>query len=262
MNAGRVAAKAVLATADIFLPRLQGPRILIYHQVGSGRTHEMNVELPVFCQQIKWMQNHGEIVSLDEAVKRRGEPNADRLFVITFDDGYADMFNNAFPVLREFMLPFTLYLTTGPTENRDRFRDWPGEPLSWQQVQRMLASNLATIGAHTNTHCDLRKVDSISALEEIDASNALIEARTGVKPRHFTYPWGRWSPVADPIVRAAYETATLGSGSGISIDSDLHTLHRLPIQRSDPMLSFRGKITNGGRAEDQLRRRIHRYNGP
>ena len=47
------------------------------------------------------MQAHGEIVDLETAIERRGEPDADKLFVLTFDDGFEDVYHNAFPLLKE-----------------------------------------------------------------------------------------------------------------------------------------------------------------
>ena len=126
----------------------------------------------------------------------------------------------------------------------------------------MLDSGLVTIGAHTDSHLDLRNADPDAIREELNRSNALIDDRCHVSPRHFTYPWGRWSPNADAIVRVTYESATLGSGPAISPESDLHTLHRLPVQRSDLTPLLRWKLTAGGRSENYARRFLHRYHGP
>ncbi|HJQ95985.1 MAG TPA: polysaccharide deacetylase family protein [Acidimicrobiia bacterium] len=254
MNAVRVAAKAVLATADIFLPRLPGPRILIYHQVGSGRTHEMNVTLDAFRRQLDWLQTNGEIVGLDEGIKRRGDPESHRLFVLTFDDGYADVFECAFPLMSLRGIPFTLYLTSGPIENPREFPDWPGEPLTWQQIRSMIDSGLVTIGAHTHSHPDLRLVSEAAIVKELDWSNALIAEHTGIFPAHFTYPKGWWAPQAHPAVCERYETATLGGGEMITSLTDLHLLHRLPVQRSDIGLLFGLKMRSGGRTEHRVRR--------
>lgn len=262
MSAIRAAAKTVFAAVDLVLPRLRGPRILIYHQVGSGRTHEMNVTTEAFRRQLDWMQSHGEIVSLDEAVKRRGEPGADRLFVLTFDDGYRDVVVNAFPLMSAERIPFTLYLTSGPVENPEEFPAWPGDALTWDQVRLMIDSGLVTVGAHTHTHPDLRQLTKSTVIEELDRSNELITRHTGVVPEHFTYPKGWWSRVADQEVRSRYTTATLGGGKPITEESDLHRLNRLPVQRSDLGMIFNRKTKTGARGEERLRRLVRGYDGP
>ena len=262
MIATRVLAKTLVASVDLVIPRLQGPRILIYHQVGSGLSHEMNVAVAVFRKQLDWMRSHGEIVSLDEAVKRRGEAHSDRLFVLTFDDGYRDVYVNAFPLMARQGTPFTLYLTSGPIENRASFPDWPGEPLSWDQICSMIDSGLVTIGAHTHTHPDMRELTSEAVVEELDRSNELIARRTSIVPEHFTYPKGWWAAQAHEAVGARYLTATLGGGHSINELSDLHMLNRVPVQRSDARALFTRKMRGGARTEERLRRRFHGYQGP
>jgi peptidoglycan/xylan/chitin deacetylase (PgdA/CDA1 family) len=54
-----------------------------------------------------------DIVDLDEAVRRLGDPTAPRFAVLTFDDGYRDTVHHAYPVLKEHGCPFTVYVTTG-----------------------------------------------------------------------------------------------------------------------------------------------------
>jgi peptidoglycan/xylan/chitin deacetylase (PgdA/CDA1 family) len=257
-----VAAKTLVAAADLVLPRLRGPRILIYHQIGSGRAHEMNITFEAFRRQVDWMESHGEIVGLEEAIKRRHEPDSERLFVLTFDDGYADVFSNAFPLMADREIPFTLYLTSGPIENPDRFPAWPGEPLTWDQVRSMIDSGLVTVGAHTHSHPDLRQLTKEAVVNELDRSNQLITERTGVVPDHFTYPKGWWAAQAHDVVGARYVTATIGGGSSITGSSDLLMLNRVPLQRSDVWSLFDRKLRRGARAEERLRRLVHGYHGP
>ena len=221
----------------------------------------MNITVNAFRRQLDWLKAHGEIVDLEEAITRRGEPESHRLFALTFDDGYADVFTHAFPILRRRQLPFTLYLTSGPIANPAAFPEWPGRPLSWGQVRSMIESDLVTVGAHTHTHADLRQIPERAIAEELDRSNALIAERTAVNPAHFTYPKGWWAPAAHEAVRSRYRTATVGSGPGITAKSDIHLLHRIPVQRSDAGPLFGSKIRTGARVEDRLRRLMHGYEG-
>ena len=249
-------AKSIFALTDLVLPRPSGLRILIYHQVGSGRSHEMNVTLDAFRRQLDWLQAYGNIVGLEEGIARRAEPDSNRLFVLTFDDGYIDVFENAFPLMKERALPFTLYLTSGPIESPSSFPHWPGEPLTWDQIRSMSESGLVTIGAHTHSHPDLRDVAEEVVANELDQSNDLIAKRTGVVPKHFTYPKGWWAPKAHPAVCARYVSATFGGHEMITGSTDVHMLPRLPVQRSDVGVLFGRKMRSGGWTEVRLRRRL------
>jgi hypothetical protein len=102
----------------------------------------------------------------------------------------------------------------------------------------------------------------MGARSELDRSNFLISDRTGVFPWHFTYPKGWWAQQAHEAVCGRYLTATLGSGESISESSDVHMLHRVPVQRSDAGPLFRQKMRAGARLENVFRRRLQGYVGP
>ncbi len=263
-HAARVALKVLSAAVDPLLGSLPGPRILIYHQVGTDFGREMEVVTEVFAHHLDWLQDRGEIVDLDTAIERRGEPDADRLFVLTFDDGFQDVFHNAFPLMERHGTPFTLYLTTRPIETGEPIdARYPGaEPLTWDQVNEMISTGLVTVGAHTHTHPDLRTTSRDVVVTELDTSNRLIQDRTGLFPRHFTYPWGWWSETADLLVRERYDTATVGSTSLITEGSDLATLSRVPVQSSDGVAWFNRRVVGGLRLENGVRRWRARYSGP
>ncbi len=262
-RAVRVAAKVAFSAGDVLSKALPGPRLLIYHQVGSALGRQMEVTDVNFTRQVDWLVANGDVVSLDQALEDRGLRASDRQYVLTFDDGYVDLFERAWPVLRERQLPFTLYLTTEPTETGKPLT--PGgkaDPITWAQVDEMLESGLMTLGAHTHRHLELGTMQRPAIEEEIGLSNELIIKRTGITPVHFAYPWGYWSEIADPVLRAAYKTATLGSGAPIGPDTDLLKLNRIPVQLSDGFVFFKRKMKTGLLLEDKLRRRLAKYDGP
>lgn len=259
----RLFAKSAFAAADLASRAAPGPRILIYHQVGSGMGRQMEVTEQAFRYQIDWIEEHGDVVGLSTALGQRSRNQSSKQFVVTFDDGYHDVFSNAWPLLRDRGIPFTIYLTTDPVESQIPLT--PGgsaDPLTWSEIREMLDSGLLTLGAHTHTHADLRGRDAGEITEEIERSNELITQRTGVEPRHFTYPWGYWTEPADSIVRSAYDSATLGSGSPVTGDTDLFKVNRIPVQLSDRSFFFKRKMAGGMRLEDNTRRRITGYEGP
>ncbi len=262
-DAVRPVAKVLFAAADLFHRRPPGPRILIYHQIGAWLGRQMEVTEEDFVRQIDWMQEHGEIVDLDTALERRGESDSDRLFVLTFDDGYRDVYTNGFPLLKERGLPFTLYLATESIETGVPLT--PGgraDPLTWDQIREMNDSGLLTIGAHTHRHVDLRHLEIVEIEEELDVSNALIEERVGVAPTTFAYPWGYWSAAAEDPVRTRYRSAVLGGGAPVTAATDEYLVNRIPVQLSDGFWFFQRRLTGGLVWEDRTRRRIRGYSGP
>jgi peptidoglycan/xylan/chitin deacetylase (PgdA/CDA1 family) len=257
----RQASKGVFAAADLVLGAWPGPRILIYHQIGAGSDRQMDLSPETFRGHVSWLLDHGRIVGFGDALSGADDPESSSYYVLTFDDGYADFYENGFPLLRDQVIPFTLYLTTGHIENRELMH--PGDrPLTWDQVGDMLASGLVTLGAHTHTHPDMRGLPRDQIEHEIGESNRLIELRTGEAPRHFAYPKGFWDEDAEKVVSATYLTAVLGAGAPISKDTNPFRIGRVPVQRSDGQFFFKRKMARGMRLEERVRSLVKGYQNP
>jgi peptidoglycan/xylan/chitin deacetylase (PgdA/CDA1 family) len=259
----RVAAKSAFSTIDALRSDFPGPRILIYHQIGAGHGRQMDVDPGTFLRHLDWIEaSGGRVRTLPDALRDSNDRDAHRIYVLTFDDGYHDMYVNAFPFLRDRDLPFTLYLTTEPVDSRRGLApDRESTPLTWRQIEDMLGSGLMTLGAHTHTHPDLRGLPEARVRDELETSDRLIEQHTGVGPEHFAYPFGHWSPVADVVIRERYATAVLGGGGPVRADTDLHRVHRIPVQLSDGTIFFRQKMRHGQRTEEWARRQVARFRG-
>jgi peptidoglycan/xylan/chitin deacetylase (PgdA/CDA1 family) len=257
----RTAAKSVFAAADLFLGPWPGPRILIYHQIGAGSGRQMDLAPAIFRGHVDWLRSQGRIVGLGDALSGADDLNADRTFVLTFDDGYADFYENAFPYLRDRGIPFTLYLTSRHIETGELLHD-SDRPLTWDMVGEMVDSGLVTMGAHTHTHPDLRGMTVTAVEAEIGKSNELIERRTGQWARHFAYPKGYWDPQAEAVIRRYYDSAVLGAGAPVTAATDPFRIHRVAIQASDRYFFFRRKIRRGMRLEERVRSMARGYDHP
>lgn len=223
----------------------------------------MEVTDEQFRAQIDWLAANRRVVGLDPAVEAWSHPGSEKMVVLTFDDGYRDVLTNAYPVLREYGFPFTLYLSTESIETGKPLGGGAAAaPLSWSEIEVMLDSGLVTIGAHTHSHADLRSLSTSQVKNEIEVSNELIWSRLAIVPTHFAYPWGYWSPDADEVVRDTYKSAVLGGTPKPDPRPDIYRLHRYPIQLSDGMRYFIERLNGGLRAEELVRRRLAGYSGP
>jgi peptidoglycan/xylan/chitin deacetylase (PgdA/CDA1 family) len=255
----RKTAKRFFAVLDRLADPLTGPRLLIYHQIGGGSGLEMEVEPQSFRWQLDWVTANYSVVDLDTAL----DVGSDSAVVLTFDDGYRSLYEVAFPLLSERGLPFTLYLTTDPPESGRPLREHPGaDPVTWEMVREMNDSGLMTVGAHTHTHPDLRGLNEDEIRKELEISDELIEARIGVRPQHFAYPWGYWSEISDGPVRQRYSSAALGSRLPRVHAADEQLVHRLPVQLSDGRRMFPSRVNRGLLYEEKVRRLVRGYDGP
>jgi peptidoglycan/xylan/chitin deacetylase (PgdA/CDA1 family) len=95
-----------------------------------------NLEVAVgeFRRMLDWMRSRYEPVALADWLEQK-TPLARASFAVTFDDGWADNFEQAFPVLRELGIPTTIFLSTGAVEERRPFW-WQTAGLTDEQIER------------------------------------------------------------------------------------------------------------------------------
>ena len=220
-----------------------GASLLIYHRVGGRSRDELDVGVEAFAEQLDALAGH-DVVPLDDAADAVEAGDDRHRVVLTFDDGFADVYENAWPLLRERALPFTIYLTTAYVGGAMR---WEGSTakeqgapgLTWDQLREMVDSGLCTIGNHTHTHVRPEELTS----DELDRCNELVEQQLGVVPRHFAYTWGVPVPELAPELAARFRTCATGEvGRNEPGAADPLRWARIPVRRSDPLAFFEAKL--------------------
>ena len=215
---------------------------MIYHRVGGGSLDELDLDAANFAAQVDVLAD-ADVVSLDEAIGRLEVGDRDPCVVLTFDDGFADAYHNAWPLLRDRGMPFALYLATRYVGGRMRWdgstAQTDGAALSWAQIDELVSSGLCTIGNHTHSHVPAHRL----TCDEVDECSAQIEKHLGVRPQHFAYPWG--IPVAhleDELHRRFRSAATGFAGRNLPGRNPMQ-LRRVPVRRTDPLEFFQAKLT-------------------
>ncbi|MDQ3931561.1 MAG: polysaccharide deacetylase family protein [Actinomycetota bacterium] len=243
----RTALKRGLAVLDRRAPA-RGLTILIYHRIGGESRDELDVPLSEFERQLELLGGH-DVVGLDAALDALEVGDDAPRFVLTFDDGFADVHEHAFPLLRARKLPFTLYIPTayigGELGWEGSSAQATGHALNWEQLGELASSPLCTLGNHTHTHA---RPERLTASELDDCSTALAE-RLGVVPRHFAFPWGIPVPSMEGELRARFRSAVTGKIGRNQPGGDLMRLKRVPVRRTDPIEFFAAKLRGGLLAE-------------
>jgi len=106
-----------LSRCRSYLKQSQVPLILYYHRVRNyDETVDIGLSISVenFENQIRYLKKNYNIVSLDLMVEkmRNAETPSQEDIAITFDDGYKDNYDNAYPILKRYNVPATIFLTT------------------------------------------------------------------------------------------------------------------------------------------------------
>lgn len=149
----------------------------------------------------KRVANGVQFVSMDKVKELIYQNSIGSYATVTFDDVPDNFLTEAYPILKELQIPFTLFLTTS-------FLEKPGY-INRNDLNQLLNEPLCTIGAHTLTHPMLRKVDN--AYQEIADSKRILENLTGRKIEYLAYPYGRQSSISHKVTKmakkAGYELA-------------------------------------------------------
>lgn len=245
-----VAACAVLTSLGLqsvaarsMAPRVVFAPVLIYHHVKWLKPQDNAIErgltvLPSeFQAQLRYLAGaHYHPITAAQLVTylHAGGTLPSKPVVLTFDDGYADMYATAYPMLRQYHMRATFFVVPGFLGT--------ARYLSWNQVKEMAAHGM-DIEAHTMTHPDLTLVPAAQARGEIVESRNRLQAALHRSVRVFAYPYGdyNFSILAD-VAHAGYWGAfTTHQGWWQSSGAPL-TLPRVYVDMDDTVRTFAGRL--------------------
>jgi peptidoglycan/xylan/chitin deacetylase (PgdA/CDA1 family) len=170
--------------------------ILMYHSI-SDSPGPTNIAPETFRDQIETLAACGyRAIPLEALVAwQTGEADLPaRSIVITFDDGFADFAECAFPILADHGYTATVFLPTGKIGGSE---DWDGahgtsarKLMTWSQIIDLTQANV-DFGGHSVNHVDLTRLPVEALQREIRQCRDHIEQRTGRTPVAFAPPYGR-----------------------------------------------------------------------
>ena len=199
---------------DGSIRRVQVP-ILMYHYVsvppaGSDvYRQDLSVSPELFRSHLQALDEGGyTAISMYELVRHlnQGTPLPEKPVILTFDDGYRDNYENAFPLLQEFDMTAMFFVVTDYID--------AGNPLylSWDMAREMQAGGMY-VESHGRNHASLRNRNDDYLVWQALGSAETIEYELGVRPRFITYPFGHF----DSNTIRIFESA--GFWGGVTINA-------------------------------------------
>ncbi|MEW6593852.1 MAG: polysaccharide deacetylase family protein [Thermodesulfobacteriota bacterium] len=208
--------------------------VLIYHHFGDLRYPTTNVDMAAFRQQLAHLAaERYRVIPLAELIRllRDKKPLPEKTVVITIDDGYRTTYTNAWPLLRQYGFPFTVFLYTEGLE-----RGYSNY-LTWAQVREMQAAGV-DFQDHSYFHHRLAtrpgKADEAAwrawIRDDLMRSRQVFAARLGQAPRFFAIPYGQYNTlVLDEAKKLGYEAILTQDGGAVGPETDPFLLPREPI---------------------------------
>lgn len=216
--------------------------ILMYHRVGlprAGTYPDLTVSPEAFERHLAALERRGyqSITPTDYLAWRLGESELpERAVMLTFDDGYADIAENAFPVLSRYGFRSCVFVVTGRVGGTNTWDQELGSAsLRLLRRQEMLDAQDGGIelGGHSRTHPSLAAITIDQVREEVAGCRADMQRLTGRPPVAFAYPYGEADSRVVAEVRKAFPLG-FSTTEGLNfLSTDAHLLRRSMVQPHD-----------------------------
>ncbi|MDP3989543.1 MAG: polysaccharide deacetylase family protein [bacterium] len=223
-----------------------GASILMYHSIGYNRA-TFTVSLEMFEKQIQYIAKHRKVVCVSKLVEMVRNGNGVKgLVSVTIDDAYEDAYTHAFPVIKKYNIPVSIFVPTGligRTMTTSKGITFP--LLSMEHIQEMKESGLVEFLPHSSTHRELPGLSPQEVREEIVSSTRVIQNLNGVRPLVFVAPRGKHSEDVISILKDEGYVATLSVKPGLVYKKDSRfLLPRNSIHSVTTMPQFKGYLSH------------------
>jgi len=223
--------------------------ILMYHYISVPPDdsdiyrQDLSVTPDAFRQQMQWLKdNDYTVITLYDLIYALniGWPSLpDKPIVLTFDDGYADNYENAFPILKEFGFVGTFFILTDVTD-----REQPGY-MTWAMLDEMHQAGM-DIEVHGREHVEMDGRDEPWLVYHLRGSSETIAANLGYQPRFLAYPAGQYDDLTIQIAQSeGYWGAVTIQQSLLQQKSDPYELKRLRIRGAWALDTFAAVVSEG-----------------
>ena len=218
----------------------------MYHSISNG-SHPLSVSLNNFEKQMKFMSNSGyKSINLSDLNNVYNE-HEKKYFIITFDDGYEDIYINALPILKKYSYQSICFFVP---EFIGKYNIWDENKEDFIKLNLMNIGQIKNwsnegmyVGSHTSSHKNLNKINYNEKLYQILSPKKFFFEKLSLNINSFSYPFGQFDNESVEIVKKNYDFAVTTKRSRYKQDKfEFSLLPRIPINKTDSMFKFYLKI--------------------
>jgi peptidoglycan/xylan/chitin deacetylase (PgdA/CDA1 family) len=221
--------------------------ILTFHHVSPNK----GISTKKFRKRIKILKKKYEFVDLKDLNQKQNQ------LAITFDDGYKNFYQNAYPIIRDLEIPVTIFINSDLIGDRapKKYRLSNLSPshkyplMNDAQIRELVNSDFVTIGNHTRTHHPCGEHNSEEVLkDEIKGGKQQLEQIFGISINSFAYPYGSYNETSRKIVEKSHNISVTTDTRPPKFENKSHFLPRVGGANPEFLLNWelskiRNKIT-------------------
>ncbi len=212
--------------------------ILLYHNISKTFSPYGSIVFPdVFAKHLRFIKNKGiKFLHVDEFF------NGDSGVLLTFDDGFIDLYEFAFPVLTDEKIPAVVFVVSGYAGKKNDWDVTLGKTfthLSWDKIKEMHKYGI-TIGSHSHLHPDYSRSPIALVKKDMKVSFEVISEKIGERVKYLSYPFGRIRKDEIELAgQAGYQKAFISTPSEAN---NPYSLGRWGVYTIDTLFNLSAKI--------------------
>jgi len=218
--------------------------VLMYHSI-SKYNDNFSVKIANFKKQMKLMHSLGY---KGYSLNKINQSNSKKKFIITFDDGYENIFTQAMPVLKKFNFTATCFIVSNKIGN---FNDWDKNKKKYKKKRLMNKKQIKIwikngfeIGSHTMNHLNLKKINKKEKINQILKPKTFFKNNYKINIESFSYPFGAYDIDCLKILKKRYKFAVTTKRSRyIKGKFNLLEIPRVPINSNTSLFKYFIKIS-------------------
>lgn len=214
--------------------------VIMYHSIDYEAGNELRIPKETFREQMKYLKDNGyTTLTFDElySFMTNNKPVPEKSVVLTFDDGYKDNYDNAYPILKEYGFNATIFVITNCIDKDKAF-------LTSKQLNEM-EKNGIDIESHTLNHDKLDRLSYDKQVETLKGSKDYLEKLLNKKIKYIGYPYGEYN---NNTIKSAkdtgYNMAFTTESGWANKQQGIYTLHRVYISANHSIKEFERRIAD------------------